>query len=166
MTYGRSCWRQITNCCTSTRALATLIIHSGSTISFWHDSWTGHKPLKEICPLLFKISTAKDGCITDLIIQTATGNDWHLTFRRELRASEFQQLPTLLQLIGSSPPALDPAPDIIKWPLTKSGMVGMARDSLILGRLSGTSFPRRSLGASGMNEIDEFSKENHDHHIT
>ncbi|OVA19801.1 hypothetical protein BVC80_1687g19 [Macleaya cordata] len=121
ITYSHSCWRYITMCCSSTRSLASLAIHDGSQVSFWHDCWTGHRTLKKVAPTLYKISTNKNGSISNFITKTPLDTEWNLFFNRDVRQQELQQQATLLQLIGTSPPTLDTSQDSFKWTLTTSG---------------------------------------------
>ena len=39
----------------------------GSSIKFWHDSWCGGQPLKELCPELFCTTHNKEASVADLL---------------------------------------------------------------------------------------------------
>ncbi|OVA16891.1 hypothetical protein BVC80_9049g17 [Macleaya cordata] len=107
---------------TEAEVLAALrAIHDGSQVSFWHDCWSGHRTLKEVAPTLYKISSNKNGSISDFITETPWDTKWNLFFNRDVRQQELQQLATLLQRIGTSPPTLDTSQDSFKWTLTTSG---------------------------------------------
>ena len=48
-------------------------VGEGNCISFWHDPWSGHTPLKELFPLLFACSLSKEAWISNLIVSTSEG---------------------------------------------------------------------------------------------
>ncbi|OVA12731.1 hypothetical protein BVC80_9019g35 [Macleaya cordata] len=83
--------------------MCTIKINSGSNSSFWWDSWTGDKSLKEEFHQLFKISQSKSGSILDHITNSNTGSDWNIQFTREIRESEIPMLAEMLHKISSPP---------------------------------------------------------------
>ncbi|OVA10731.1 hypothetical protein BVC80_645g54 [Macleaya cordata] len=186
--YGHSFWRHIVACFNTTRDLYKISVHSGAKISFLFDTWSGRKPLKELGPSIFKLSTRKEGSLSDYIIQTTQGSDWFIPFSRDPRTTEMQELLQLLQNVGTSPPTLDVLEDTIKWPFTKNGVytvkttydhllqsvgaglfrqlsphlfkVGIVEAYQKMARKFGTLYLQQCHGESGMKGIDECSTTN------
>lgn len=48
----------------------------GSSVRFWHDSWCGELPLKEISPELYAISRNRDASVIELL--SFLGDSYHL----------------------------------------------------------------------------------------
>ncbi|PNX70469.1 pantothenate synthetase, partial [Trifolium pratense] len=59
-------------------------IGNGGNTSFWHDTWMGTQPLKEVFPRLFLISAQKDCCVLELGRWTLGHWEWDLRWKRNL----------------------------------------------------------------------------------
>ncbi|OVA13883.1 Pectinesterase inhibitor domain [Macleaya cordata] len=131
-THGHSCWKTIVDQIRRGLHRYSITINSGDKISFWFDLWCSPQPLKSIAPSLFRISSLKFGCIQDFIPTNPTDTGWLLTFNRDIRNSEIQQLTSLLATIGDRPPIRNTESDSRSWSHTKQGVftVKSAYDAL------------------------------------
>lgn len=112
---GISCWKAIAE----TRRLIivnfTLVVYSGTCISFWHDKWIGVSPLSESFPEIYKLVRNKFASMSQLI---TTEVSWHFDLKRRLTDDETNHFAYMLQVIGDLPPILDGSNDTRRWSLS------------------------------------------------
>lgn len=66
-------------------------------ISFWHDAWLGHTPLKLAFPTLYTMATYQHGSVSDFY----TNSPWNMIFRRNCNEWELERTCILFQQIGT-----------------------------------------------------------------
>ncbi|GAU46768.1 hypothetical protein TSUD_92630 [Trifolium subterraneum] len=73
-------------------------IGNGGGTSFWHDTWVGAQPLKEVFPRLFLISSQKECSVLEVGRWVSEVWEWDCKWRRNLFAWE-EELADMLDMI-------------------------------------------------------------------
>ncbi|MCH80143.1 LINE-1 reverse transcriptase like [Trifolium medium] len=74
-------------------------IGNGGATSFWHDSWLGPQPLKEVFPRLFLLSVQKECSVLE-VGQLISGRwEWGVRWRRNLFVWEEELRDSLLEVL-------------------------------------------------------------------
>jgi hypothetical protein len=74
-------------------------IGNGGETSFWHDTWVGTQPLKEVFPRLFLVSTQKESSVFE-VGRWVTGRwVWDLKWRRNLFVWEEERRDMLTNIL-------------------------------------------------------------------
>ena len=96
-------------------------VGEGNYISFWHDPWSGHTPLKELFPLLFACSQSKEAWISNLIVSNSKGGSrsWNLQFPWASQDWELDTVCSFIEFLYSSMPRGEGV-DNLTWKLTKT----------------------------------------------
>ncbi|GLU14796.1 hypothetical protein SLE2022_313440 [Rubroshorea leprosula] len=74
-------------------------VGDGSCVNFWSDKWVGEKPLKDLFPRLFALSTNREGLLKDMGLWSADGRVWDCRWRHGCigrAAGEEEQLRELI----------------------------------------------------------------------
>jgi hypothetical protein len=87
----------------------------GDKIRFWHDSWVGNMPLKIQFASLYEINENQQDLVSDIW----DGDEWDLTFRRNLQGSWTEEW-TALQKILEGVQFDSTKEDSVKWVLDKT----------------------------------------------
>ncbi|CAL5404505.1 unnamed protein product [Camellia sinensis] len=77
-------------------------VGDGSRIKFWHDRWCGSSSLKSSFPLLFNLSTDKEGSLQQFMARKSSPNNWNFPIRRVLFSWELVEEANLLGLLSSA----------------------------------------------------------------
>ena len=57
-------------------------VGEGNRVSFWHDTWCGPIPLKELFPSMYDCPVSKEAWVSDLVVSTSEGGrSWNVLFR-------------------------------------------------------------------------------------
>jgi hypothetical protein len=123
-------------------------IGNGGNTSFWHDSWVGPQPLKEVFPRLFLISTQKMSSVLDCGRWVSGVWEWNFMWRRNLFVWEEERRNMLLNLL--TPIHLSNNSDEWKCQFSTGGMFSV---SSLYRYLSGIIIPPISLDPGLVREL-------------
>jgi hypothetical protein len=115
-------------------------IGNGGDTSFWHDTWVGVNPLKEVFPRLFLISTQKDHSVLEVRRLILGRWEWDLKWRRNLFVWEEERRDMLVNIL--TPIQLTNSNDEWKCTYSTGGMFSVCS---LYRYLSGIIIPPISL---------------------
>ncbi|PNY12727.1 ribonuclease H [Trifolium pratense] len=111
-------------------------IGNGGTTSFWHDSWLGPQPLKEVFPRFFLISVHKESSVLEVGRWVSGCWEWEVRWRRNLFVWEEELQNALLEVL--TPIQLSNVEDEWRCHYVNGGMFSV---SLLYKYLSGRIIP-------------------------
>ncbi|XP_028104744.1 uncharacterized protein LOC114303793 [Camellia sinensis] len=85
------------------RKLLSFAVGGGNRIKFWHDKWCGNTCLKNEFPLIFNLSTDKDGSLHQYFARKTSPNNWNFPIRRVMFTWELDEESSLLGALSSAP---------------------------------------------------------------
>lgn len=97
--------------------LANCLIKVGNEnrIKFWTDRWCGGIFLKSDFPLLFNLSTDKEGSLHQFCARKTSSCVWNFPHRRELYDWELAEEASLIAALSSAPPLCNENADYLIW---------------------------------------------------
>ena len=84
-----------------------LVVGKGNRIRFWEDYWTQDKPLKQLFPVLYEVSSQKFYTISSMGWFEGAVWRWTLAWQRELTQTELSLLDALLAVLMQNYPKQD-----------------------------------------------------------
>ncbi|GKU93958.1 hypothetical protein SLEP1_g7507 [Rubroshorea leprosula] len=75
-------------------------VNDGRRVGFWRDSWVGDKPLRDLCPRLYALSTNREGMVSEMGDWERDRWCWSIAWRRERRSRERDEEELLMKLLG------------------------------------------------------------------
>ncbi|KAL7185265.1 hypothetical protein ACSBR2_027235 [Camellia fascicularis] len=90
-------------------------VGNGSRIRFWIDRWCNGLCLKSSFPLLYNLSSDKEGSLHNFFVRKTSPTDWNLPHRRELYSWELAEEVRLYTLLSSAPTLCFDCEDCLVW---------------------------------------------------
>ena len=90
-------------------------VGNGNRIKFWTDRWCGDICLKTDFPLLFNLSTDKEGSLHHFFARKTSSCAWNFPYRRELYDWELIEEANLIAALSYAPPLCNENADYLIW---------------------------------------------------
>ncbi|KAL7183910.1 hypothetical protein ACSBR2_026144 [Camellia fascicularis] len=90
-------------------------VGNGNRIRFWTDRWCGDICLKYDFPLLFNLSTDKEGSLHQLFARKTSSSVWNFPHRRELYGWKLAEEASLIAVLSSALPLCNENADCLIW---------------------------------------------------
>ena len=106
-THGCGLWKNIRKGTDNCFGQVVYVVGEGNRIRFWHDSWSGPIPLKELYLELFACAVVQEARISDMVIcaPDRRGRSWNFLFRRNFNEWELQRFYSFYEHVSTRIPS-------------------------------------------------------------
>ncbi|KAG2691589.1 hypothetical protein I3760_08G015100 [Carya illinoinensis] len=88
--------------------LTKLRLGEGNMIKVWYDTWCGNCALKELFPTLFRVASAKEASVAEVMVLVGEQIQWNINFSRAAQDWEMDSFEAFFSLLYSTRPSNQP----------------------------------------------------------
>ncbi|KAG6696235.1 hypothetical protein I3842_09G137900 [Carya illinoinensis] len=80
--YGVGLWKHIRQGWGVFSRQTSLRLGEGNRLKFWHDTWYGNCALKELFPTLFRVASAREASVAEVMVVVGNQIQWNINFSK------------------------------------------------------------------------------------